>query len=145
MSPSQKLNEDSNRVWVCVEGKDYRIVTSWYTCITGTAEAKCEKVILEDAEISCTATVVFVVLHVTLGGRYLSSVSPELSVKSIDAWTCCSCLVDNTGPWDDNFGEEEGTEPYHGASTSQDVLFSGQMNVCLVCCIEHSSWRNSCL
>ena len=46
MSPSQKLNEDLHRIWVCVEGKgkDCRIVTSWCTCTAGTAEA-CNHVI----------------------------------------------------------------------------------------------------
>ena len=46
VSSSQKLNEDSHRVWVCVEGKgkDCRIVTSWCTCTAGTAEA-CNHVI----------------------------------------------------------------------------------------------------
>ena len=41
VSPSQKLNEDPHRVWVCVEGKgkDCRIVTSRCTCTAGTAEA----------------------------------------------------------------------------------------------------------
>ena len=58
-------------------------------------------------------------------------------MKSMDAWICCSCLVDNVGPWHDNFGEKEATELDPGASTSQDVSLSGEMNnVCSVCCIE---------
>ena len=41
VSPSQRLNEDSHEVWVCIENSntDCRIVTSWCTCTAGTAEA----------------------------------------------------------------------------------------------------------
>ena len=44
--PSQKLNDDLHKVWVCVEGtgSDCRIVTFWCSCTAGTAEA-CNHVI----------------------------------------------------------------------------------------------------
>ncbi len=46
VSPSQKLNDDPHKVWICIErtGKDCRIVTSWCMCTAGTAEA-CNHVI----------------------------------------------------------------------------------------------------
>ena len=43
--PSQRIHDDAHKVWVCVKGKEEcNIVTSWCTCIAGTAEA-CNHVI----------------------------------------------------------------------------------------------------
>ena len=43
VTPSQKLNDNPHKVWICVKGsgKDCRIVTLWCmgTCTPGTAEA----------------------------------------------------------------------------------------------------------
>ena len=43
VTPSQKLNDNPHKVWICVKGsgKDCRIVTLWCmcTCTAGTAEA----------------------------------------------------------------------------------------------------------
>ena len=46
VSPTQKLQDDPHKVWVCIEGteKDCRIVTSWCTYTAGTAEV-CNHVI----------------------------------------------------------------------------------------------------
>ena len=39
--PSQRINDDPHKVWVCVKksSSDFAIVTSWCTCIAGSAEA----------------------------------------------------------------------------------------------------------
>ena len=45
VSPSQRINDEWHDVWICVNRKENcKIVTSWCTCITGTAEA-CSHVI----------------------------------------------------------------------------------------------------
>lgn len=46
VSPSQRLNEDPHKVWICTEGPNDKpkILTSWCTCIAGTGEA-CNHVI----------------------------------------------------------------------------------------------------
>ena len=43
--PSQRIHDEFHSVWVCIKGiEDCHVVTSWCTCIVGTAET-CNHVI----------------------------------------------------------------------------------------------------
>jgi hypothetical protein len=100
---------------------------------------KCEKVILEEAEINCTATENSICCDACNTWWHLPCAGlTELCVESLDTWLCFSCLIDNAGLGDDDSAGEETDKGDPGATTSQDSsLATGELNnVCSVCRIQ---------
>ena len=103
---------------------------------------KCEKVILEEEEIDCTATQNSICCDACNTWRHLPCAGlTEGCVESLDTWLYFSCLIDNAGtcdddntsPWGDGNTGEEVSKCYPGASSSQGISHAGEMNnICSV-------------
>ncbi|XP_046864652.1 uncharacterized protein LOC124459175 [Xenia sp. Carnegie-2017] len=114
-------------------------------CILGYRDllqcSKCEKVILDEAEINCPATERSVTCVTCNTQWHLPCAGlTERCLSSIDSWLCHSCLLDNAGCYDDNsFEEEEISINDTGLITSQDCspLISDEINnICPVCMLK---------
>ena len=101
---------------------------------------KCEKVILEEAEINNAATENSISCDACSTCWHLPCAGlTEHCIKSIDSLLCFSCLVDNADSHDDGSSSDDdecSVVEHSGASTSQNIQTSTEgtnINVCSVC------------